>query len=129
MLTLNFVYSYEMWGQRTKSSVTAPATATWKEVLDEQRKFSFGQNLKAVRREWETWAWPGGYPIYYVTKDCGVLCPKCANKNLTQTLDKEDAQFYITHADVNYEDPHLYCDHCNKRIESAYAEDEEEETP
>ena len=25
--------------------------------------------------------------------------------------------------DVNWEDAELYCDHCSKRIESAYAED------
>jgi hypothetical protein len=26
-------------------------------------------------------------------------------------------------ADINWEDPDLICDHCRKRIESAYAED------
>jgi hypothetical protein len=25
------------------------------------------------------YAWPGGYPIYYVAADNGVLCPVCAN--------------------------------------------------
>jgi hypothetical protein len=28
---------------------------------------------------------------------------------------------------VNWEDPQLFCEECNERIESAYAEDESEE--
>jgi hypothetical protein len=25
-----------------------------------------------------TYAWPGGYPVFYVTADAGILCPDCA---------------------------------------------------
>jgi hypothetical protein len=25
------------------------------------------------------YAWPGGYPLYYLCADNGVLCPQCAN--------------------------------------------------
>lgn len=35
-----------------------------------------------------------------------------------------DAEWTIVASEINYEDPTLYCDHCNARIESAYAEDE-----
>jgi hypothetical protein len=24
------------------------------------------------------WAWPGGYPLYYMVEDGGALCPTCA---------------------------------------------------
>ena len=61
------------------------------------------------------YAWPGGYPIYYVTEDGLTVCPTCAND---ETSDD------VVAADVNYEDAALYCDDCNKRIESAYAEDD-----
>ena len=63
------------------------------------------------------YAWPGGYPLFYLTDDEGdILCPACANKEADHPLV----------ADVNYEDPALYCDECGNRIESAYAEDEAE---
>jgi hypothetical protein len=28
-------------------------------------------------------AWPGGYPIFYLCADNGILCPQCANKEST----------------------------------------------
>ena len=31
--------------------------------------------------QYPAYAWPGGYPVYYVTADSGVLCPKCANED------------------------------------------------
>lgn len=61
-------------------------------------------------------AWPGGYPIYYLDKENNVLCPACANKN-------DEFSAPIVAADINWEDAGLYCDQCSKRIESAYAED------
>ena len=70
-----------------------------------------------------SYAWPGGYPIFYVTKDCGVLCPKCSNENKELTKDKDDPQWFIVDYDVNWEDESLYCDNCNEKIESAYGGD------
>ena len=69
-------------------------------------------------------AWPGGYPVFYVTHDSGVLCPKCVDENFDQCCAPEDHGWFVTGHDTNWEDPHLYCDHCNSRIESAYAEEE-----
>jgi len=69
-----------------------------------------------------TYVWPGGYPMFYLAKDNGVLCPKCANE-FTPERDN-DEQLEPVAYDVNYEDPQLFCEHCNTRIESAYAEDE-----
>lgn len=71
--------------------------------------------------ELPSWAWPGGYPIYYLDGEDSVLCPKCANKSHT---DKEEFQkFKPKVAGINYEDPALYCDQCSERIESAYADE------
>ncbi len=72
-------------------------------------------------------ALPFPYPMYYITKDSGVLCPDCANQDRVDYNDPSDPQWYIVAADVNYEDDSLYCDHCSKRIESAYAEPKEPE--
>jgi hypothetical protein len=65
--------------------------------------------------------WPGGYPVFYLVADSGVLCPTCANENRELTTDPDDKQWYIVAADINYEDAKLTCDHCNNRIASAYA--------
>lgn len=76
--------------------------------------------------EWPIYAWPGGYPIYYTTRDGGCLCPDCANENLYLTLDGDD-QWRIVGQDVNWEDIHLYCDNCNAVIAPAYGDDDEGE--
>ena len=68
----------------------------------------------------------GGYPTYYITQDCGVLCAKCVNGNLELCKDSNDAQWYVTHTDVNWESTDLNCAHCSENIESAYGDKESE---
>lgn len=73
------------------------------------------EQLRAVNDgQLPAYAWPGGYPMYYVDLDCSVLCPACANG--------DDAPPIISY-DVNWEDGEMYCDDCGERIPSAYAED------
>lgn len=62
------------------------------------------------------YAWPGGYPMYYLDKMNNVLCPDCANEN-------DDYTDPLVAHDVNYEDTDLSCDHCSNPIEAAYADD------
>lgn len=72
------------------------------------------------------YAWPGGYPLFYLTTDGGTLCPTCTTKERRQIFRSTHEQardgWTIAAVDVNWEDPALYCDHCGQRIESAYAE-------
>jgi hypothetical protein len=71
------------------------------------------------------YAWPGGYPLYYLMDDGEALCPDCANDPSNPVhIDGLRDGWRIEAPDINYEDAQLYCAHCNKRIESAYAEDE-----
>lgn len=65
----------------------------------------------------------GGYPLYYVTKDSGVLSPEAVIENLSLTNDPDDPQWYVVRAEVNYEDQDLVCDHTGQRIPSAYSPD------
>jgi hypothetical protein len=77
-----------------------------------------------------SYAWPGGYPIFYLTQDDAVLCPQCANgENGSDTLVQDDPQWNVTAHDINWEDPDMTCEHCNRRIESAYAEDDAGNAP
>lgn len=71
----------------------------------------------------------GGYPLYYVTADGGVLSPEAVRENQALTNDPDDKQWYVVRAEVNYEDPDLYCEHTGERIPSAYAEPEDVEAP
>jgi hypothetical protein len=73
------------------------------------------------------YAWPGGYPIYYLAADNGVLCPKCAN-DYKPGRDTQEQLEPVAYG-VNWEDSELFCEHCNTRIESAYAEDGANDEP
>ena len=67
-------------------------------------------------------AWPGGYPIYYVTRDGGELCPKCANgENGSEAAEShDDAQWELAGQGLHWEGDPLMCAHCGSEIESAY---------
>ena len=87
-------------------------------------------NLAEIRDEqtgkFPAYAWPGGYPMFYVTSDGAALCPKCINDSSNPIhFDGLSDGWKVEGYDVNWEDSQLFCDHCNKRIESAYAEDEQ----
>lgn len=73
------------------------------------------------------YAWPGGYPMFYLTKDDGVLCPDCANgKNGSGASEtQDDPQWQVVAGDVHWEGQPLTCDHCHQEIESAYGDPEE----
>jgi hypothetical protein len=70
-------------------------------------------------RKYTEW---GCAPMLYLDAKDNVLCPECAQEALEDVTDNPDDIPVM--ADINYEDPSLYCDECSERIESAYAEDE-----
>jgi len=59
----------------------------------------------------------GAYPLLYLTESDSVLCADCAAQG--------DGDDPTATCGVNWEDPHLTCDECSERIESAYADDED----
>lgn len=69
-------------------------------------------------------AWPGGYPLFFTTRDCAALCFDCTRKEWRQVvwdvLRNASTGWRVDACDVNWEDSDLTCAHCNKRIESAY---------
>lgn len=70
-----------------------------------------------MKRRYEKYAWPGGYPMFYMNKHDEVICPDCANKD-------DEEHGIDLFPGINWEDPFLICDICGKRIKSAYAEEE-----
>jgi len=78
------------------------------------------------------YAWPGGYPLYFVTADGGVLSYESVLRNWPLVCDAVRRRDYnsgwmVVACMINWEDPQLFCDHSAERIESAYAEDKAEE--
>jgi hypothetical protein len=65
------------------------------------------------------YAWPGGYPIVYVSSEGFEYCPDCANQ--------EDADPKILDYAIHWEGEPIICDGCGKEIESAYGVPEENE--
>ena len=76
-------------------------------------------------------AWPGGYPIYYLMSDGESMCADCVTREAQCIANaiKENSSdgWRVVGNEINWEDNALFCGHCGKRIESAYAEDETEE--
>ena len=92
----------------------------------------------------QSYAWPGGYPLYYLDGCNCVLCPACANASENEykldlltdlanwCIDPSDDGYLFDSrerpvvADINYKDDTLYCDDCNCHIESAYGPSDDE---
>ena len=77
------------------------------------------------------YTWPGGYPIYFVTADGGVISFEAAKENKDLIIDAirsgTDSQWHVVACDINWES-HITCDHTGKDIESAYEIQEREIT-
>lgn len=72
------------------------------------------------------YAWPGGYPRYFVCADGEALSFKAARaerRNILQALAYNDTRsgWFVVGVDVNWEDE-LVCAHSGERIDPAYAD-------
>lgn len=120
-ITWVFEATHDITHYTSMVTVAAPVDADQDALVSDLADLGY-YAIRLDHKEWESWAWPGGYQIFYVVADGGVLCSKCANKEIKLTSDPEiDHQWQIVAADINYEDPGLFCDHC-ERCESAYGE-------
>ena len=73
------------------------------------------------------YAWPGGYPMFFVTADGAALSYKAAQEEKGQIVSallhgQRQSGWYVEGCDVNWEDTELTCDHTGELIESAYGE-------
>ena len=62
------------------------------------------------------YAWPGGYPLEYITKDGLMICPSCAN------LGEEAGGLTdpVVEGEIFWEGDTYPCEDCGKPISSAY---------
>ena len=86
--------------------------------------------LKATLRNGE-YAWPGGYPMYFITDDGGALSFDTVRAELRSVIDSIRNQisdgWRVVACDVNWEDTTLYDDHTGERIPSAYGSDDDDD--
>ena len=100
-----------------------------KERKTEMQRKEYVMLKRANKGKLPSFAWPGGYPLFYLCEDGGILCPDCANDSRVREemrvnpKDFPDKSWRISAYDVNWEDGWMLCDNCNERIESAYRED------
>lgn len=84
------------------------------------------EHLRGSDGKFPAFAWPGGYPIIYLTVDGAVFCPACVNgENGSEVGNPEvddDKQWTIDGHDCYWEGPVMHCDHCGDEIESAYGD-------
>jgi hypothetical protein len=73
------------------------------------------------------YAWPGGYPCYFITSDGEALsfdAAKAERRNILEAIrDQDRSGWRVVAMDINWEDTDLVCAHTGERIESAYGED------
>lgn len=72
------------------------------------------------------YAWPGGYPKYFVTEDGQAMSFDSVKENYRLVLDSvkhgNNDGWRVVGVDINWEDEHLYCCDSGRKIESAYGE-------
>lgn len=80
-------------------------------------------------------AWPGGYPLFFIMSDMEAMCFACARKEyrlISRAIrDNSNDGWRVVGCDINYEDPDCRCCHCGELVDPAYAdaaEDDEKPT-
>jgi hypothetical protein len=73
----------------------------------------------------EPYAWPGGYPRYFITNDGAALSYDAAREN-RQIIEQSISEgcndgWQVVACEINWESE-LICDHTSKLIESAYGD-------
>lgn len=86
-------------------------------------QISSAARLKASLRAGSA-AWPGGYPLFFLTADGGALSFQTVRDNLREVLaairDHDYSGWRVTHCCVNWEDRELRDDHTGESLPAAY---------
>lgn len=109
-------------------SRAAPLRAVYR---SHHRDIATTAQLRATLRA-GAYAWPGGYPLYFITSDGAALSFDSVRAELGQVLrsiaGRHSDGWRVVACDINYEDSDLRCDHSGERIPSANGDDSEVES-
>jgi hypothetical protein len=82
--------------------------------------------LKATLRA-GAYAWPGGYPLYFIADDGAALSFDSVKENLPQIISAIRhglrGGWRVVGCRINYEDNDLTCEHSGESIPAAYGEE------
>ena len=115
------IFEGSLW--RAKS----PETPFKQEVIRENycrthREIDTVADLKATIRAGK-YAWPGGYPMYFITSDGAALSFEAVEQEFSQAAyavrNKTNDGWQVVGCDINEEDAGLVCAHTGEPIESA----------
>lgn len=84
-----------------------------------------GTTLELINGQLRSYTTLGGYPVFYLDACDNVVCSECATES--HLNDEEIDSFKIVGYAINYESE-MYCDRCSIKIESAYGEDEPDDS-
>jgi hypothetical protein len=74
------------------------------------------------------YAWPGGYPTYFIACDGEALSHAAVKAALRQVYwamsHRDSGGWRVIGAAINWEDNHLTCAHTGERIPCAYPEED-----
>ena len=78
------------------------------------------------------YAWPGGYPIYFICTDGEPLSFEAVMAHREAVVDAITSpgsmpSWEVAAYEINWEDESLYCSHTGNHIECAYPSDDENE--
>ena len=102
-------------------------------VIREKEDYSFhyldivsGKQLRATLRA-GPYAFPGGYPLYFIADDGEPLSFQAVRDNLYQCIHSIhngiNDGWRIIGCEVNWEDPDMVCAHEGTKIESAFGDE------
>ena len=88
------------------------------------------QEIKTALRQ-GPYAWPGGYPTYFITTDGAALSHEAVREMWRDVVESHlfnlrHSGWHIAGVDVNWEEPDLICEHTGKPIPSAYGDESED---
>jgi hypothetical protein len=84
--------------------------------------------LEVNREPLPAFAWPGGYPLLYLFRDGGCICPECVNANIWHVDEatrtgrgcNSHGGWAVDAVEAHMEGRPQVCDHCGAKTESAY---------
>lgn len=72
------------------------------------------------------WAWPGGYPLHFITSDGAALSFEAVRENIKSVIwsmrHGANDGWRVIGCEVNWEDSDMTCAHTGEPIPSAYGE-------
>ena len=105
-------------------AATGPCVTVRPGFARTHREITCGRELRATLRA-GAYAWPGGYPLYFVTANGDALSFASVRDQYWHEIRRirDGDRDRVIACEVNYENGDLFCEHTGEPIEAAYLEE------